>query len=224
METAPARNTNGPTVVARLSIVPSGATSSTGSRRCGKLEEKLTSEIAEATPSVSPARTAIHTTGRHRGDGGRPSGNSSGTRKKNGAVTPRDTVKIQPAQAAPGSPAAGVRAAYVLAATLSAVTVAPARKNQPRRLPARTVISAPTSANESVAGMKPNTPVQVTPPVRPSTTFAASSRTVRASSVQASPFSSRCDMSPSRAPMATRKARLRRQRYGNVTAGAACGA
>ena len=71
-------------------------------------------------------------------------------------MTPRDTVRIQPAHAAPGSSAAGVRAAYALAATLSAVTVAPARKNQPRRLPARTAMSAPTSANESVAGMKPN--------------------------------------------------------------------
>jgi hypothetical protein len=53
----------------------------TGSRRCGKFEWKLTSEIAEATASATPARRAIHTTGRHRGDGGRPSGNSSGVRK-----------------------------------------------------------------------------------------------------------------------------------------------
>ena len=179
--------------------MPSGLTSVTGSRNRGKLLEKLTSEIAEATPSVSPARTAIHTTGRHRGDGGRPSGNSSGTRKKNVPVTPRDTVRIQPAHAAPGSSAAGVRAAYALATTLSAVTVAPARKSQPRRLPARTAMSAPTSANESVAGTKPNAAAQVSPPVRPSTTAAVCSTTVRPSSVQASPFGSRCDMSPSRA-------------------------
>ena len=133
-------------------------------------------------------------------------------------VTPRDTVRIQPAHAAPGSTAAGVRAAYVLATTLSAVAVAPARKNQPRRLPARTAINAPTSANESVIGMKPNTAVQATPPVRPSITFAASSTMVRASSVQARPFGSRFDMSPSRAPLTYAQGQVTRpairQRYG----------
>ena len=130
--------------------------------------------------------------------GGRP-GNSSGVRKKNGAVTPRDTVRIQPAHAAPGRTAAGVRDAYALAATLSAVTVAPARKYQPRRLPARTAMSAPTSANETVTGMKPKAAVQASPPVRASATAAVCSTTVRPSSVQASTFGSRCDMSPSRA-------------------------
>jgi hypothetical protein len=137
-------------------------------------------------------------------------------------VTPRDTVRIQPAHAAPGSSAAGVRAAYALAATLSAVTVAPARKYQPRRLPARTAMSAPTSANESVTGMKPNAAIRDSPPVRPNTAAAASSTTVRPSSVQASPFGSRFDMSPSRASRpraitrydATDTATLRRARQG----------
>ena len=54
---------------------------------------------------------ATHTTGHQRREGGRPSGNSSGTRKNSVPTIPRTTVKIQPAHAAPGSWSAGTRAA-----------------------------------------------------------------------------------------------------------------
>jgi len=55
--------------------------------------------------------TATHTTGHHRGEGGRPSGNSSGVRKNKISTIPSTMVKNQATQAAPGSAAAGTRAA-----------------------------------------------------------------------------------------------------------------
>ena len=68
-------------MVSRLYAVFSGATSRTGSVMWRKFEEKLTSETAEVTISAAPPATASHSTGRHRGEGGRPSGNSSRVRK-----------------------------------------------------------------------------------------------------------------------------------------------
>src|ERR1700733_4287025 len=111
MAAAPAGSTSVPTASAALKIVPSGATAITGSRSLGKFEEKLTSDSAGHAIWMSPLMTAIPTTGRHRGEGSRPPGNSSGVRKDNGAVIPRVTVKIQPTQAAAGSSAVAARAA-----------------------------------------------------------------------------------------------------------------
>jgi hypothetical protein len=71
----------------------------------------LTSETAEVTISAAPPTTASQSTGRHRGEGGRPSGNSSRVRKNRYPVIPSSTVKPQPAQAAPGSLSAAGRAA-----------------------------------------------------------------------------------------------------------------
>src|SRR5580704_15473034 len=111
IDTAPARNTRSPMLVATFQAVTSGPTTVTGSRNLGKLLEKLTSEIAEDTEVTRPVRSATHTTGRHRGEGGRPSGNSSGIRNSSGASIPRTTVRVQPAHAAPGSSWASGRAA-----------------------------------------------------------------------------------------------------------------
>src|SRR5579862_782287 len=111
IDTAPTRNTASPTLAAWFQTVLSGATTVTGSRNLGKLFEKLTLEIAEDNESTRPAKIAAQITGRHRGEGGRPSGNSSGIRNSSGDSIPRATVRVQPAHDAPGSSSPGARRA-----------------------------------------------------------------------------------------------------------------
>src|SRR5579862_7156370 len=114
------------------------------------------------------------------------------------------------------------------AATLTALSVAAARNTHPRRFPVRAATRVPTSANAMATGMKPITLVQSSPPVRPTTTLAARSATVRPSRAQARPRAPRragdaglagcCGMWLSRSSvLAMLKASLRPRRYGIVT-------
>ncbi len=83
----------------------------TGSVRWGKFEEKLTSETALQAMPTAPETSTAQTTGRHRFDGSRPSGNSSKASTSGGKVALSAIVKIHPAHGAPGSEAPPVRAA-----------------------------------------------------------------------------------------------------------------
>ena len=176
METTPARNTNGPTVVAGCQLVASGATAQPGRADAGSWRRSCVGVIAEAAPVGQPGGTAIHTTGRHRGDGGRPSGNGQRDQEEERRRDPEGHGKDPARPGRPGQSGGRGARRVRLGGHAERRHRRPGQEVPAQAVPARTAISTPTSANESVAGMKPNTPVQVTPPVRPSTTFAASSR------------------------------------------------
>src|ERR1700722_8149462 len=84
MEITPTSNTSVPASWDTLYGVTSGATTVTGSRRLGKSVRNSTLDNAVHSDEPSPPRTATQITGRHRDDGGRPSGNRSGVRKNSG--------------------------------------------------------------------------------------------------------------------------------------------
>ena len=91
----------------------------TGSAARGSWSEKLTSEMAEVTISAAPPTTATHSTGRHRREGGRPSGNSSRVTKNSepgdpqqhgeGPADPRRAGQLGPRRAARRRPCASTR-------------------------------------------------------------------------------------------------------------------
>jgi hypothetical protein len=124
----------------------------TGSVRCGKFEEKLTSVRALQAMFTAPTATVAHATSRHREDGSRPSGKKSSVRAKGGKIAASDTVRIQPAHGAPGSEYAPVRDAYSFAATVKARASPSARNSHPILFDVRAATSAPIPANAIVAG------------------------------------------------------------------------
>ena len=101
---APTANSRACSVCCALYAVASAdaGTTVTGSCRCGKLPGKLTGESAtQAMPSTQSAISS-QTTGRHRGEGGRPSGNSSGISRNVALPAASSTVNAHPAHGAPG--------------------------------------------------------------------------------------------------------------------------
>src|SRR5437867_3017503 len=83
----------------------------TGSVRCGKFEEKLTSATATQATPTAPEATVAQATGRHRADGRRPSGKRSSASSSGDQIAASAIVKIHPTHGAPGSEAAPVRPA-----------------------------------------------------------------------------------------------------------------
>src|SRR2546426_741991 len=80
----------------------------TGSVKCGKFEEKLTSATATLATPAAPEATVAHATGRHRRDGSRPSGNRSSASSSGDQIAASAIVKIHPTHGAPGSEAVPV--------------------------------------------------------------------------------------------------------------------